>query len=54
MNGQFDFQFALFDAATSGNQIGANITNLNVGVSKGQFATTLDFGGDIFTDDVTL
>jgi hypothetical protein len=48
-NGHFDFQFALFDAATNGNQVGSTITNLEVGVTNGLFTTALDFGGDIFT-----
>src|SRR5262249_48486853 len=43
-NGQFDFQFQLFDAFTNGNQIGTTQTATNITVSNGSFAVTLDFG----------
>ncbi len=50
-NGSYDLQFALFDAATSGSQVGGNVTNPAVGVTNGLFTTTIDFGPGIFTGD---
>ena len=47
-NGTYDLQFALFDAAISGNQVGGTVTNLAVGVTNGLFTVTLDFGPGIF------
>ncbi len=43
-NGIYDLQFTLFDAATGGNQVGATVTNLAVGVTNGLFLSTIDFG----------
>lgn len=43
-NGSYDLQFALFDAATNGNQIGSTLTNTAVAVTNGLFTTQLDFG----------
>jgi hypothetical protein len=40
----FDFQFALFDAATAGNQLGSTISQAAVSVSGGLFTANLDFG----------
>src|SRR6266550_4524936 len=48
-NGVYDFQFALYDADTNGNQIGGLITNSATGASNGLFTVTLDFGPGIFT-----
>jgi hypothetical protein len=48
-NGSYDLQFALFDAATGGHQVGGAVTNLAVGVTNGLFTTTTDFGPGIFT-----
>ena len=42
--GLFDFQFALYNAATGGTQAGSTLTNTAVGVTNGLFTTTLDFG----------
>lgn len=42
--GNYDFQFALFDAPTNGNQIGPTVTNFNVPVNAGIFSTMVDFG----------
>lgn len=39
-----DFEFKLFDAATSGTQLGATQQLLGVPVSAGVFTVTLDFG----------
>lgn len=47
-NGNFDFQFVLFDAATNGNQIGSVLTQANIAVANGNFAATLDFGAAAF------
>ena len=46
-----NFQFSLFDAASSGNQIGATQTKSNVSVSNGLFTTSIDFGANAFTGD---
>ncbi|MBS1796719.1 MAG: tail fiber domain-containing protein [Acidobacteria bacterium] len=43
-NGNFDLQFALFDAANGGNQIGATQFVPNVAVANGVFTVRLDFG----------
>ncbi len=44
-NGNFDFEFALFDAATAGSQLGSTQTVNNVAVAAGVFTVNLDFGG---------
>jgi len=46
-----DFQFGLFNAASSGTQIGATQTSNNVSVADGYFNATLDFGSDAFTGE---
>ncbi|MEP6788305.1 MAG: hypothetical protein ABJB40_07735, partial [Acidobacteriota bacterium] len=43
-NANYDFEFALFDALSGGNQIGATIPKHTVLVSNGVFAVKLDFG----------
>ena len=43
-NGNYDFEFALFDALTAGSQIGSTIPRNNVVVTNGIFAVILDFG----------
>ena len=43
-NGTYQMQFALYDAASGGTQIGSTVTNPNVDVSAGVFAVQLDFG----------
>jgi len=48
-NGNYDLQFALFDSASSGGQIGSNQTLPNVSVSNGIFTVALDFGANAFT-----
>src|SRR6185369_4253567 len=48
-NGNYDLQFALFDSATSGAQIGATQTVSSVAVSGGIFTASLDFGANAFT-----
>jgi hypothetical protein len=43
-NGNFDFEFLLFDAASGGAQIGSTLTRSSVAVANGTFAVKLDFG----------
>jgi len=47
-SGSYDISFAAYDAVTSGNLIGAAVTNSAVDVSNGLFTTLVDLGG-IFT-----
>lgn len=48
-SGAYQMQFALFNAATSGSQIGSTIENTAVQVNNGIFTVQLDFGGGAFT-----
>ena len=43
-NGNYDFEFALFDALSNGNQIGASLPFNNIAVANGLFSVGLDFG----------
>ncbi|HUR99040.1 MAG TPA: tail fiber domain-containing protein [Pyrinomonadaceae bacterium] len=43
-NGNFDFEFALFDTLGGANQIGSTLTRSGVVVTNGVFSVTLDFG----------
>lgn len=43
-NGQYDFQFMLFDALTGGTQVGTTQTSTNVTVANGLFTLQIDFG----------
>ena len=43
-NGNYDFEFALFDAVSGGAQIGAIISSNNVAVANGVFSVQLNFG----------
>src|SRR5215207_7671330 len=45
----YQMQFALFDAAVGGNQIGATLSNGAVAVNQGVFSVQLDFGASVFT-----
>ena len=47
-NGNFDFEFRLYDAATGGNLLGT-IQRTNVPVANGVFSATLDFPSQPFT-----
>jgi len=47
-NGRFDFEFRLFNAATSGTQIGSTFFIDNVPVTNGIFSVVLDFGSGVF------
>lgn len=43
-NGNYDFEFALFDAATAGNQLGSTFPLSAVNVNNGVFSVRVDFG----------
>src|SRR5436190_21710105 len=45
-NGNFDFEFLLFDSLTAGTQIGTTVTKNSVVVTAGIFAVKLDFGAN--------
>ncbi|MEZ5421594.1 MAG: hypothetical protein R2682_00695 [Pyrinomonadaceae bacterium] len=49
-NGQYDFKFRLFDAASGGTQIGPDATVDDVNVVNGIFTVDLDFGIAAFTN----
>jgi hypothetical protein len=42
--GNHDFEFALYDAVSGGNQVGSTVTVDNVFVTNGIFSVKLDFG----------
>jgi hypothetical protein len=46
--GTYQMQFALYDAATAGTQIGATVENTAVSVADGLFTVSLDFGSSAF------
>jgi len=43
-NGNYDFEFKLFDLVSAGSQQGSTLQRLNVAVANGSFTVTLDFG----------
>jgi hypothetical protein len=45
-DGEYDFQFKLFDANSDGNQLGADVNKPEVDVIDGYFTVELDFGID--------
>ena len=47
-NGTYDLGFALFDAASGGNQIGSTVTRAAVNVTNGVFTVQLDFDATAF------
>ncbi len=49
-NGDYDFEFKLYDAATGGNQIGSTFVSTGTLVTDGLFAIDLDFGA-VFTGE---
>lgn len=48
VTGTCNFDFNLFDAASSGSQLGPTLSKTNVTISNGYFSVILDFG-DVFT-----
>jgi len=46
--GPCDFQFSLWDAASSGAQVGSTQTKTNVSLNNGHFSAALDFGATAF------
>jgi len=48
-SGTYQMQFALFDAVSGGNQIGATLTNPTVQVTNGIFTVSLNFGAESFS-----
>jgi hypothetical protein len=50
VSGTCDFQFSLWNAATSGTQLGTTQTKASVAVTRGMFTVLLDFGG-VFKGD---
>lgn len=48
-NGSYLFTFRLYDAAGSGSQVGATLTDIPVTVTGGIFSLDLDFGPSAFT-----
>ena len=50
-NGQFDFQFAMFDVESGGLQIVAPVLRDNVDVADGVFTVELDFTAEPFAGD---
>lgn len=47
--GQHDFRFRLFDAASGGSQLGATLCLDNISVKDGVFTATIDFGEQFIT-----
>ncbi len=47
-NGNYDFQFAVYDSSGGGTRIAGPLTNSAVAVSNGLFTVTLDFGPGVF------
>ena len=47
-NSVYDLTFALFDAPSSGNQVGVTLTNFAVATSSGLVTLPLDFGASAF------
>lgn len=43
-NGNYDFEFALFDTVTFGTQLGSSLTRNGIAVANGVFIVALDFG----------
>jgi hypothetical protein len=50
-NGNYDLQFAIYDAASAGTQQGVLLTNSATGVTNGLFTVTLDFGNQFVGAD---
>jgi hypothetical protein len=50
-NGNYDFEFVLFDALSGGTQLGSTNTRNNVPVINGIFGVNLDFGSQFSSGD---
>jgi hypothetical protein len=50
-DGVYDFEFRLFDASTTGNQVGDPVTKGDLTVTDGYFTTALDFGAGAFSGE---
>jgi len=48
VNGFYDLQFAIYDAASGGSAVAGPVTNMMIAVSNGLFTATLDFGASVF------
>lgn len=48
-NGNYQFQFKLFDALSGGAQIGSTISDISITVVNGVFGVKLDFGANALT-----
>src|SRR5262245_22368984 len=48
-NGTYSLRFSVFDAASSGSQIGPTLTVTNIAISNGFFSAELDFGSGVFS-----
>lgn len=44
-NGEYDFQFILYNASSGGSQVGSVVAKDNVAVANGLFSVALNFGG---------
>ena len=50
-NGNYDFEFKLFNLASGGAQQGSTVQRLNVAVANGTFSVSLDFGAAVLPGD---
>ncbi|MEZ4864346.1 MAG: hypothetical protein R3C14_23740 [Caldilineaceae bacterium] len=50
-NGNYDFQFILYDAASGGNQQGSTVQLNNITANNGIFTAQLDFGQAVFNGE---
>jgi hypothetical protein len=50
-NGQYDFQFRIFELDSGGSQIGLTVSANAVNVTDGLFSVPMDFGPNVFTAD---
>ena len=50
-DGEYDFQFKLYDANTAGTQVGDDVNRPDVNAVDGYFTVELNFGSGIFTGD---
>jgi hypothetical protein len=48
-NGPYDFQFRVYDALSSGAQVGSTISHNDITVANGLFTVALDFGANAFS-----